>query len=106
MVTYEVTATVDAARVAEYETYMRRHVPDVVATGCFAAACLEKAAPGRYRVQYGALSQADLDRYLRDHAPRLRADFAEHFPQGVELTREVWGVVDMWPKPQPGDETP
>jgi len=35
-------------------------------------------------------SQEDLDRYIAEHAPRLRADFHEHFPAGVRLSRAVW----------------
>ena len=100
MVTYEVTAVVDAARITDYEEYMRRHIPDLLATGCFTAARLEKAAPGRYRVLYQAPSQADLDRYLRDHAAGLRADFVKHFPAGVQLSREVWAAVEVWPAPR------
>lgn len=100
MVTYEVTALVDAARVTEYEEYMRRHIPDLLATGCFTGASMEKAAPGRYRVRYNARSQADLDRYLRDHASRLRGDFATHFPTGVQLAREVWEMLQCWPSPR------
>jgi hypothetical protein len=99
-----VTALVDAGRVTEYEEYMRRHIPDLLATGCFTAASLEKAVPGRYRVRYEASSQRDLDRYLRDHAQRLRADFSKHFPSGVTISREVWQTLQVWPtQPEHGN---
>ena len=100
MVTYEVTAVVAATRVTQYEDYMRHHIPDLLATGCFTAASLEKAASGRYRVRYEARSQADLDKYLREHAPRLRDDFATHFPTGIQLSREVWETLQLWPSPR------
>jgi len=104
MVTYEVTALVDAGRVSEYEEYMHRHVPDLLATGCFTAASMEKTASGRYRVRYEASSQTDLDRYLRDHAPRLRADFAKQFPTGIQLSREVWEMLERWPAKRNGEQ--
>lgn len=97
MVTYEVTATVHPLFLDAYESYMReRHIPDVLATGYFQAAVFTRAAPGRYRVRYEAPSEAALDRYLKEHASRLRADFASHFPEGVDLVREVWVALQSW----------
>ena len=101
MVTYEITATVDTGLVEAYERYMRqRHIPDVLATGHFQRAVFACAAPGRYRIRYDAPSDGDLERYLAQHAPRLREDFASHFPAGATLSREVWTVVEAWdPRP-------
>ena len=97
MVTYEITATVALHLTDAYERYMReRHVPDLLATGHFVAAALTRAAPGRYRVRYEAPSDAALERYLAEHAARLRLDFAAHFPEGVELSREVWTALERW----------
>ena len=67
-----------------------RHLRDVLATGCFVDATLERAQPGKYRIRYRAATRDDVDRYLREHTAVLRKDFAEHFPTGVELVREVW----------------
>jgi hypothetical protein len=98
MVTYEVTAAVRPELVDAYERFMREHhVPDLLATGAFAAASFSRSTPGRYRVRYEAADQATLDRYLAEHAPRLRADLLRHFPSGVDLSREVWEVVAAWP---------
>lgn len=96
MVTYEITATVDSALAEAYERYMRqRHVPDLLATRCFQAAVFERSQPGRYRLRYQARA-GDLERYLATHAPRLRADFASHFPEGVLVSRETWATVEAW----------
>ena len=74
MITYEITATVDPGLVEAYERYMReRHIPDLLATGCFYGASLARAAPGRYLARYEAESESDLENYLA-HAARLRAD--------------------------------
>lgn len=91
MITYEVTALVDAALAAQYEEFMTsKHLADVLSTGCFVEAVLERASAGKYRARYVAQTEEDLERYLRDHTAAYRADFAKHFPTGVQLAREVW----------------
>jgi hypothetical protein len=98
MVTYEITATVRADLVDAYERFMREdHIPHLLATGAFAAATLSRSAPGRYRIRYEAHSRAALDRYLAEHAPRLREQFTEMFPAGIALSREEWTVLAQWP---------
>ena len=97
MIAYEVAAEMDERLAGRYEQYMREtHIPEVLATGCFQAAVLARASPGRYRTSYVARAQADLDRYLETYTAALRADFAAHFPEGVTLVREVWVTVDRW----------
>lgn len=92
MLSYEVTIQLDDAALAEaLESYMRDgHVAAVQATGCFLDAHFEQSAPGLYRTRYSVASQEDLDRYVAEHAPRLRADFQEHFPSGLRVSRAVW----------------
>ena len=98
MVTYEITAAVRPELAPAYERYMREHhIPDLLATGCFRSASIASSAPGRYRIRYDAPDRATLDRYLAEHAPRLRADFAAHFPSGVEVSREEWDALQRWP---------
>lgn len=97
MVTYEVTTVVDPPLVDAYERFMREHhIPDVYETRCFRGVVFEHAGSGRYRVRYQAASQADVDRYLREHTARLRADVAAHFPSGLQLSREVWTELQQW----------
>ena len=97
MVIYEITATVRADLIEEYEKYMREtHIPDLLATGFFGGARIALAGTVRYRIQYEAYDQKALDEYLATEAARLRADFLAHFPQGVELTRENWEVLQIW----------
>ena len=98
MVIYEITAIVRAEIVEEYEKYMReRHIPDLLATGYFRRAFFTRSSENRYRIQYHANNQEDLDKYLNSQAERLRADFLKHFPAGVELSREVWEVIRVLP---------
>jgi hypothetical protein len=93
MIIYEVTATVAADLSSEYEEYMTaRHIPDLIKTGYFASAIFSKGEGGRYRIQYMALDEEHLNRYLSGDAQTLRADVAKYFPQGIEFSREIWTV--------------
>jgi len=97
MIIYEVSGTVSREFVPEYEHYMReRHIPDVLATGSFSGAAMARAGENRYRILYECADDATLRQYLDEHAPALRADFAKHFPMGVELSRDVWHVLERW----------
>ena len=97
---YEVTAVVEHELAMEWERYMReRHIPDVLATGCFTRVSLVRAPGGRYRIWYHAASSADLDRYLTHSAPALRAEFSARYPGGVALTRETWELAQEWGAP-------
>jgi hypothetical protein len=97
MILYEVTLQAEPALATAVEDYMRRrHIPAILATACFRRIRFDRAPPARFRTSYQADSQADLDRYLRDHAPRLRADFHAEFPTGVTLARETWTQREGW----------
>jgi hypothetical protein len=98
MITYEVTATVRDDLRARYEVFMReRHIPDVLLTGLFAGAHFLRADDGRFRTRYDLVDRPALERYLATHAARLRADLHAHFPEGVELDRDVWSELLAWP---------
>ncbi len=97
MVTYEVSLQVDDTLVAAVERYMRQtHIPQILATGCFARITFERASPVRFRTRYQARGQGELERYLRDHTEHFRADFLARFPSGVTFAREVWEEVEDW----------
>ena len=96
-VTYEITAAVRPDLCAAYEQYMRnRHIPDLLATGAFSAASISGSTGGRYRIRYEARSRAALDGYLAAHAPALRDHFTSTFPEGIEVSREEWEVLESW----------
>src|SRR5688500_14010798 len=98
MVVYEVTVQVESGLCEAYERYMtEQHIPDLLATDAFAGATFEKAAAGRYRVRYEALTQQILERYIDEVAPRILYDFARHFPRGIEADREVWTQLGSFP---------
>lgn len=99
MFIYEITATVDDGLAVEYEKYMtERHIPDLLATGHFITASFAKAG-NLYRVAYNAERRENVDAYLADDAERLRTDFAEHFPTGVAVSRQVFEIVRLFSSP-------
>ena len=98
MVLYEVTVDVVPQQTEAFERYMRQtHIPDIFATGCFRYIRFARTSATRFRTSYEAERQEELDRYLREHATRLRADFQAHFPEGATASREVWTEVQRWP---------
>jgi hypothetical protein len=94
---YEVTAVVRADLAESYERYLiEEHIPALLATGYFTGAAVARYEPGRFRISYEAPTQGDLDAYMANDGPRLRADGQKHFPLGVSLSREVWELRQRW----------
>jgi cytochrome b len=94
---YEVTVEVEPALAETFVRYMSgKHIPEVLATGCFRRIRLDRAGPTTFRTVYEAATPDDLDRYLRNHTAGFRADFASHFPAGVTATRAIWTQVALW----------
>jgi hypothetical protein len=94
---YEITATVSDKLADDYAKYMREaHIPDLLATGYFSEVFLTRAGENRFRIQYHAHNQNSLDEYLKRDAARLRQDFADHFPEGVTVSRENWEILESW----------
>jgi hypothetical protein len=99
-VIYEVTVMVRADLIKEYETYMlSQHIPDLLHTGAFVEASLSRSEHGRYKINYVSKSRRELDEYLGRHAARLRADLMSRFPDGIELSREIWEVIGEFDHP-------
>jgi hypothetical protein len=97
MIVYEVAAVVDAPLREAFERYMRAaHIPDLMATGCFVSAEFLHDEAG-YQIRYKAADRETLDRYLADHAPRLRAEVAELFPAGITFSRRILDLLAEFP---------
>jgi hypothetical protein len=97
MVAYEVKVEVREDLAGAFERYMReKHIPEILATGCFKAIRFEQASPTLFRSRYEAASQKDLDRYMGEHTAAFRADFMAHFPEGCTPSREVWEGLQAW----------
>jgi hypothetical protein len=100
MLLYEVRLTPTPDSTAPLIRYMTEtHIPAILATGCFAAARfarLDGDDAGTFRTTYVAGTRADLERYLRDHAPAFRAEFLRDMGDAVHATREVWEDVQTF----------
>jgi hypothetical protein len=97
MISYEVTLQAQPQLASAVEHFMlESHIPEIFGTGCFREIRFSRASAGRFRTAYQASTQADLDRYVQDHAPGFRAEFLERFPEGVSITRETWVQRGVW----------
>lgn len=98
MIFYEVSVTVPAQMSQAFESYMRdKHIPEIWTTKCFVQIHFAKMGEANYRTCYQAQSQAEYERYLNDFASAMRADFMQHFPDGCQVQRQVWGSLQTWP---------
>ena len=98
MMAYEVSADVDTAHADRYVAYMRdKHIPEVLATGCFTGAEFAQSGVTSFRTRYLAETPAHVERYLAQYTQALRGDFMAHFPAGVTLARSTWTVIERWP---------
>ena len=96
-IAYTVAATfADSALAEEWLGWLNeRHIADVLAGGASDAEIVELEGPERsFEIRYHFASRELFDRYLLEHAPRLRAEGLERFPveKGVRYHRTA-GVV-------------
>lgn len=95
-IVYEVNIEVDGAAHDDYRAWLRDHIAEILALPGFTGAKIFEAldpppSAGRIGlcVQYALKDRASLDDYLRDHAPRLRADGVARFGGRFQATRRV-----------------
>ena len=94
MFAYTVTCTFDDPRIAEeWIDWLRdEHLRDVCAAGALDAEVIRcdvsSGAKPQVEVRYHFQSRAAFDGYVRDHAPRLRAEGLKRFPPERGLTYE------------------
>lgn len=93
---YEVNIEIDASAHDDYRVWLHGHIAEILAlpgfTGAKVFEILEPPpSAGRMGlcVQYALKSRELLDVYLRDHAPRLRADGLARFGDRFQATRRI-----------------
>jgi hypothetical protein len=96
VIVYEVNLFVRRAIEAEYRAWLDAHVREIVALPGFEGASVFErrdppAADGELALctQYRLRDAAALEDYLREHAPRLRADGIARFGDGFRAERRV-----------------
>lgn len=98
-VLYEVTLRVDAAIADDYRAWLHAHLREMLALPGFVDARLSEVEEQDSDVatvfccHYRLHDRAALDDYLRDHAPRMRADGIERFGTRFSAQRRVMTVL-------------
>src|SRR5437870_9428174 len=91
---YEVTLDIQAGAAPEFDAWLKDHVQAMLALPGFHDARILKpdgAETGSERrvVQYTLGSRDELDRYLAEDAPRMRADGTSRFGDKLKSSRRV-----------------
>lgn len=102
MIIYNVTINIDNSVHKEWLTWIKEHIPQVLATGKFIDAKLtkvlveEEMGGTTYSVQYKAYSREALDAYYAEDADRLRGDGLKKFADKMLAFRTELEVIDEY----------
>jgi len=102
MYIYNVTLNIDESIHEEWLSWMKSHIPEVLATGKFIEAKLtrvlveEETGGVTYSVQYKAKSRKDLDDYYRYDAEKLRGDGISRFADKMLAFRTELEIIDEY----------
>ncbi|MDN3665090.1 DUF4286 family protein [Algibacter miyuki] len=102
MIIYNVTSNIDESIHADWLTWIKAHIPKVLATGKFDKATLSKVLVEEdmggvtYSVQYRSYSREALDAYYRDDADKLRAEGLQKFADKILSFRTELEIVDEY----------
>jgi hypothetical protein len=94
---YEVTLDIQADAATEFDGWLKEHVREMLALPGFHDARIlkpEGAETGSERrvVQYTLGSRAELDHYIAEHAPRMRADGVRRFGDKMKASRRIFDL--------------
>jgi len=93
VILYEVRLDVDAEIAQEFREWLGAHVREIIELKGFLHADIfaEPREFGRvgWCTHYWLIDREALDDYLRDHAPRMRAQGQQRFPGGFAAERRV-----------------
>ncbi len=95
MIVYNVTVKVEHDILEEWLNWIEKHMPEVVATGCFESysffELLEPKVDDQrtFVVQYFAKNEENYQRYLSDFAPQLREDGIKKFGEKFVAFRSI-----------------
>jgi len=102
MIIYNVTANIDDSIHNEWLTWVKEHIPQVLATGKFEKATLtkvlveEEKGSHTYSIQYRSYSREALDAYYKEDAERLRTDGFKKFADKMLAFRTELQIVDEY----------
>ncbi|NCO63521.1 MAG: DUF4286 family protein [Flavobacteriales bacterium] len=102
MIIYNVTSNIDETIHVEWLTWIKEHIPQVLATGHFTEAKLtrvlvkEDLGGMTYSIQYRAKSREALDAYYKNNAEILRQEAIKHFGDQVLSFRTELEIIDEY----------
>ncbi len=102
MIIYNVTTNVDKGVHDEWLSWIKEHIPQVLATRKFKEAKLtkvlidEEMGGTTYSVQYRAISREALDEYYKNDAETLRQDGLKRFADKTLSFRTELEVIDEY----------
>jgi len=102
MYIYNVTANIDESIHAEWLTWIKEHIPKVLATGKFEKATLsrvlieEEMGGVTYSVQYKTYSREALEAYYKEDADKLRSEGLKKFADKMLTFRTELQIIDEY----------
>lgn len=102
MIIYNVTVNIEDSVHDEWLTWIKEHIPQVLATGKFIEAKLtkvlvkEEMGGTTYSIQYKAHSREALDAYYAEDAEHLRGDGLKRFADKMLAFRTELEVIDEY----------
>ncbi len=102
MIIYNVTINIDESIHDEWLTWIKEHIPQVLATGKFDKAILTKVlveedqGSQTYSVQYRSYSREALDSYYKEDAEKLKAEGLKKFADKMLAFRTELQIVDEY----------
>jgi hypothetical protein len=100
MILYNVTVSIDPAIADEWLEWMRqKHIPDVMATGCFLESRIsrvhgEEEGGMTYAVSYVSPNQITMDTYQKKFAPGLQAEHTEKYQGRFAAFRTFLHIIE------------
>ena len=100
MILYNVTVSIDTQIHEEWLEWMKtKHVPDVMATGCFIESRIsrvhgEEEGGMSFAISYLCPSQEKLDEYTSFHAPALQKEHTERYSGRFAAFRTLLTVLE------------
>lgn len=95
MVIYEVNLEISREVFSSYCTWLEKHVEEIAQLPGFFGADIfrDNDAANKLVVFYRLQSMADYDNYMTKHAPKMREDALQRFPNQFKATRRVLQVL-------------
>lgn len=102
MIIYNVTANIEESIHSEWLTWIKAHIPKVLATGKFEKATLtrvlveEDMGGVTYSVQYRSYSREALDAFYKEDAARFRDEALKKFADKMLAFRTELEIIDEY----------